>query len=119
MDGEPKPKTFAITVMNNKSFSADEVLGRAIIPFTESVDNWFPLEGDGAQGELRVVLRFYNGDVLFPFVSGVWCVVCCVWCVLCCAITDLPRRRRARPWPRCRETTWGTLKSCAPSGRRP
>lgn len=62
MDGEPKPKTFAITVMNNKSFSADEVLGRAIIPFTESVDNWFPLEGDGAQGELRVVLRFYNGD---------------------------------------------------------
>jgi hypothetical protein len=69
MDGEPKPKTFAITVMNNKSFSADDVLGRAIIPFTESVDNWFPLEGDGAQGELRVILRFYNGEVaLFALV---------------------------------------------------
>src|SRR5262245_28945199 len=63
LDGEPKPKTFTITVTHAKSLSADEVLGKAVIPFSASVDAWFPLEGERAQGELRVILRFYNSEV--------------------------------------------------------
>eukprot|EP01087_Luapelamoeba_hula_P015838 TRINITY_DN4791_c0_g3_i1.p1 TRINITY_DN4791_c0_g3~~TRINITY_DN4791_c0_g3_i1.p1 ORF type:complete len:583 (-),score=98.36 TRINITY_DN4791_c0_g3_i1:127-1875(-) len=62
LDGQPKPDSCTITVMHNSTLSADTLLGKVTIPFTHSYDHWFPLQGERAQGELRVILRFYTSD---------------------------------------------------------
>ncbi|KAL6077596.1 E3 ubiquitin-protein ligase nedd4, variant 2 [Balamuthia mandrillaris] len=62
LDGEPKPKSFVITVMDYNSLSADAFLGKATIPFTESFDRWFPLEGERAEGKIRIVLTFFTSE---------------------------------------------------------